>query len=159
MTFLQTQTAAAHEAGRGRIRTAIYMTKLRAEKRAKQEVFTYAHSQWNRSKTLPRINESPTSCYCSRAEKKAEKEEVARQAAALESLHRSRADPWEQLAGAPIEIVRESSKKSTLDGHTKRVVFLMSIRGTETQEKRYSGQLCSSTMETRFSTSLIPVQM
>ena len=95
-----------------RILTAMFMTKLRAEKRAKQEVFhSMCRSQWTRG-TKRRFAEDEIKAQAAaialNKKKEAQKAEVVRQAEALEALHRSRADPWEAIKhAAPIEIVRD----------------------------------------------------
>ena len=87
------------------------MTNLRAEKRAKQEVFhSMCRSQWVRGIKRRSVEDEIKAQAAAIALTKKKLEQTAemeRQAAALESLHRSRADPWEAIKhAAPIDIVR-----------------------------------------------------
>ena len=122
------------------IRTQLYMTKLRAEKRAKQEVFnSMCRSQWERGaarRVVEEVAKAQEEELAFRKKQEDEKKEKQRRAAQLEALHRSRADPWEAIKNdAPIDIVREKLEEEySRWTHQESKIFDVNSRHPDTGE-------------------------
>lgn len=123
-----------------RIRTAIYMTKLRAEKRAKQEVFhSMCRSQWERGSQRRESEEREQAVAAAAALKKKQQENKVkreRQAELLMAAHRARPNPWEAIRfAAPIEVIREKLEEEYARWtHQESKIFDVNSRNPDTGE-------------------------
>jgi hypothetical protein len=117
-----------------RIRTAKYMRELRAERRAKQEVFhSLCRSQWARGAARRREEETAAAAAAEKAravEEAAAKAAEAKRVETLRATYAACASPWEAIRiGAPIDTVRRKlSEEHARWVHQEKKVFDVNSR-------------------------------